>query len=196
MKIRYLFSLLLLLAVQAQVQSSTLTNLVATTNGAPACLMVKTGQLARVTGGNYDVSQLSGLITISIGGIDFPYPSGFFPNGTPVPGPATITLTDYGYDNGFFCTIECVNAGEAFSSTNAFALSADSTAPVKTTLKSSTESITQTPAPPGSYGISTDKRFFRVKPDQESGEATKTDPSKPTKAGPPNNSPLPPPPSS
>ncbi|SRR6266567_4286353 len=169
MKIKLLSSLAILLSFQVQVRSSTFTNLVTFGSNEVASLVVRSGQLAKVISANYAGGGANGYIWITANGTAFSYGSAFrytFPEATAaiVAGPATGSLNSGNCTNcPMFCTVELVNPSEAFTPSNAVVIPADSGGPVKIILESSTDLITWTPAIPGTYGTSTEKRFFRVR---------------------------------
>lgn len=170
MKIEFLFSLATLVAFAVSAQTVTYTNLVVGPCGTPSggtnSLTVRTGQVARVISANLG----NGSVTLSINGKSFQYTTSsssgwsslYAPPGAPsVAGPATISLNCG--PAPAFCTIELTNPTEPFTPSNAVVIPADSGGPVNIILESSTDLINWTPASPGSYGSSTEKRFFRVR---------------------------------
>jgi hypothetical protein len=169
MKIKPLFVLAIFLCCQVEVRPSTFTNLVASGNGQTASLTVNTGELAKVVTANL---YGPGRVSILLGTNRFDYTYFLYNqtviNGTQgapaVAGPATITLTCQNSGGvPVFCTIELVSPSEPFTPSNAVVIPADSGGPVNIVLESSTDLITWTPALPGTYGTSTEKRFFRVR---------------------------------
>lgn len=125
--------------------------------------IVSTGQTAKVV----SVSLISGSLLVEVlrNGIPtraaFPKVSGSFEVDAKLPitvvGPAIISLTSG------FCTIETSTADESFVPSNAVVVPADSGGPVNIILESSTDLVTWTAALPGTYGVNTTNRFFRVR---------------------------------
>jgi hypothetical protein len=80
-----------------------------------------------------------------------------------VTGPSSIAI-DGGVSGDFgMCTIEVSDQSQCFTPSTAVVIPADSNGPVNIILESSTDLITWTAALPGTYGTSTQKRFFRVR---------------------------------
>ncbi len=165
MKIKLLFSFAVLLAIHSQAQSSTNVTLFAHGDGSPTpinvTLNVTNGQLARIIYWN----AVNASLSMSVGGSSFLLVNGGIDISTKTPvvvGPATITLTANNNNYGL-CTIELVNPSEPFTPSNAVVIPADAGGPVNIILESSTDLITWTVASPGTYGTSTEKRFFRVR---------------------------------
>ncbi len=78
-----------------------------------------------------------------------------------VVGPAAITFSPAA--QGVLCTFQITRAGDGFTPSNAVVVPDDGGAPVQIILESSTDLVTWTAALPGSYGTSTQKRFFRLR---------------------------------
>lgn len=115
-------------------------------------------------------AQYAALL-ISAGGTQFRYTAASFSNqsiGLPiVTGPATIQL-----QAGInccqntvkaYCTVDVSRAQDQFRPSTAVVIPADAGGPVSIVMESSTDLITWTPATPGTYGTSTQKRFFRIR---------------------------------
>lgn len=170
MKFKMLFIVTVLGLLHCNVYASTFTNL-ALPKGqmGSQSVNVKTGQVARVTSG---AMMTGGKLTVTMSGVSFDYLTGDFSGGpssssghTPglptIAGPATITLsTDGSY--AVFCSIE-ISSAEQLTPSTAVVIPADSGGPVNIILESSIDLITWTSALPGTYGTSTEKRFFRVR---------------------------------
>ena len=148
----------------------TLTNLVAG-DEQQVTMSVSTGQVAKViyarwkTGGALTITNKGEQFTYSYWNINITRESSLVDAslvGPPIiVGPATITFKS---QNGpGFCTIELNSAQESLTPSTAVVVPADAGGPVNVVLESSTDLITWTPALPGSYGTSTQKRFFRVR---------------------------------
>lgn len=113
------------------------------------------GQILR-----YDAFDVAGstAVTTSTGTVGLPM----------IAGPAEIELelilTSPGSTTSSnLCVVQLSNNGEQFTPSNAVVIPADSGGPVEIILESSVDLITWTPANPGVYGGSTEKRFFRVR---------------------------------
>jgi hypothetical protein len=61
------------------------------------------------------------------------------------------------------CTIRITRSGDDFRQSTAVVIPADTNGPVNIILESTVDLVTWTPAMPGTYGTSTQKRFFRVR---------------------------------
>jgi hypothetical protein len=163
MRIGILLLLSTSLALESHAQSITYTNLYIPGYLQTASLVVGTGQLAKVVGGNagYGYNQFN----VTVGTNTF---SGAFLTSLPVvAGPATISvvaLRDGAISEGFW-TIELDNPSQPITSTpsTAVVIPADSGGPVNIVLESSVDLITWNAALPGTYGTSTTNRFFRVR---------------------------------
>ena len=165
MKIKLLFSLAILLTLRIEARCSTHVTLFAHGNGSSTItnvtLTVTNGQLARIIYWNAASASLS----MSVGGSSFLLVNGGIDVSTKTPivvGPATITLSANNNNYGL-CTIELLSPSEPFTPSNAVVIPADAGGPVNIILESSTDLITWTSASPGTYGTSTEKRFFRVR---------------------------------
>jgi hypothetical protein len=171
MKSKLLVLLAVLGELACQAQSTTFTNLVVPSSVGPprpsTSLTVKSGQLAKIVCANL---SYSGQISIAIDANSFDYPWFDYTAGKQVgtlgapsvAGPATITLVG-AYGVPVFCTVELISPSEPLTPSSSVVIPSDSGGPVKIILESSTDLVTWTPALPGTYGNSTDKRFFRVR---------------------------------
>jgi hypothetical protein len=83
-------------------------------------------------------------------------------NGLLIRGPVRISYEAFGQFNGF-ATFEITNTEEITSASNSVVIPADASGPVQVVLESSQDLISWTEAQPGTYGASTQKRFFRVR---------------------------------
>jgi hypothetical protein len=107
--------------------------------------------------------RVNGMLTLKPtppDGTRLPGPTNLF-----IPGPTVISvdnLSNPAYD--FYLSYRVFNNSDGTNlPTNTVVIPSDATGPVNIILESSSDLITWTAANPGSYGSSTEKRFFRVR---------------------------------
>jgi hypothetical protein len=169
MKIKLLFSLAILAGFQSRVWPNTFTNLLAGI-GQTNSLAIHAGQIARVVSVKWGIIGCGPGITVLKNGISLKFDaaelsqasSGSLGGVPTTVGPSMVSLIA-GCTGAASCVIEIASADEPFTPSNAVVVPADSGGPVNIILESSTDLITWTPALPGAYGTSTEKRFFRVR---------------------------------
>ena len=83
-------------------------------------------------------------------------------NSMVVKGPVQISYEAHGIYSGF-ATFEVINTDEVTSTSSTIVVPADASGPVQVFLESSQDLLSWTEANPGTYGASTQKRFFRVR---------------------------------
>lgn len=174
----FLVAMAILFVLQAQSKGATYTNLVLVIGGTNSVsLTIKSNQVAKVITAQLLVFGSHGLY-VTVGGEVFVWGAealvsatstiGFGTVGTVAPptiaGPAVIELRDNnsGYNHAYVL-VEITNTDESFVPSNAVVVPADAGGPVNIILESSADLTTWTPATPGTYGTSTQKRFFRVR---------------------------------
>jgi len=112
---------------------------------------------------------------VTVGGSTYRYTASSIANpaiGHPaIAGPATIQLSatiPAGANSvKALCTLKITRAADEIQPSTAVVIPADSSGPVNIILESSVDLITWTPALPGTYGSTTQKRFFRVRAEKQ-----------------------------
>jgi len=80
-----------------------------------------------------------------------------------IAGPAAIFLSDYVPGISSLCTVQITRQANLSIPSNAVVIPADTNGPVTIVLESSEDLVSWTPANPGTYGTTTQKRFCRVR---------------------------------
>jgi len=122
-----------------------------------------------------DASDVYSKLLVTVEGSTYRYTASSISNpaiGLPtIAGPATIQLSvtiPAGANSvKALCTLKITRAADEIRPSTAVVVPADSAGPVNIILESSVDLITWTPALPGSYGSTTQKRFFRVRAERQ-----------------------------
>lgn len=129
-------------------------------------LTIGSNQVAHILQVKADPSRAT--LTVHIGDTDFTAwqfnasSTNLLPVLPVIAGPATVQLVSKSAPDAYVTVQITEQATESIPST-AVVIPSDTNGPVQIILESSSDLITWTPALPGTYGTTTDKRFFRVR---------------------------------
>jgi len=128
------------------------------------------------TNNGSEADAVYSALLVTVGGSTYRYTAISISNpaiGRPsIAGPATIQLSatiPAGTGNSVkaLCTIKTTRAADDVRPSTSVVIPADASGPVNIIMESSVDLITWTPALPGIYGSTTQKRFFRVRAEKQ-----------------------------
>ena len=181
---RYWLAVAALIIFEVGFAEASITNIVLSYAGPStnkASIIIQSNQVAQIPHVNLNSYGYSRL-NVKLGDVKFSYSAeaikGYATSaggtvGIPkIAGPAEIEIeqiipTQSNTKIQDLCVVEISSSEQQFTPSSAVVIPDDLGAPVKIILESSTDLITWVPAEPGTYGTSTQKRFFRVRAERQ-----------------------------